>query len=64
MARVAAHSYADLEELLEVPRQRGEPGLLVLLDQVQDPGNLGNLLRTAEALGVHGVAVLATRRSV
>jgi 23S rRNA (guanosine2251-2'-O)-methyltransferase len=30
----------------------------VLLDQVQDPGNLGNLLRTAEALGVHGVAVL------
>jgi 23S rRNA (guanosine2251-2'-O)-methyltransferase len=58
VARVTAHPYADLEELLEVPRRRGEPGLLVLLDQVQDPGNLGNLLRTAEALGVHGVAVL------
>jgi 23S rRNA (guanosine2251-2'-O)-methyltransferase len=58
VARVTAHPYSELEDLLDVPRRRGEPGLLLLLDQVQDPGNLGNLLRTAEALGVHGVAVL------
>jgi 23S rRNA (guanosine2251-2'-O)-methyltransferase len=58
VARVSAHPYAALEEVLAVPRRRGEPGLLLLLDQVQDPRNLGNLLRTAEALGVHGVAVV------
>ncbi len=58
VARVAARPYADLEELLAVPRAKGKASLFVLLDQVQDPGNLGNLLRTAEALGVHGVVVL------
>jgi 23S rRNA (guanosine2251-2'-O)-methyltransferase len=46
-----------LEDLLAVPKGRGEPALFVALDQVQDPGNVGNLLRTAEALGVHGVLV-------
>jgi 23S rRNA (guanosine2251-2'-O)-methyltransferase len=58
VARVAARPYASLEELLAVPAQRGEPALLLLLDQVQDPGNLGNLLRTAEALGAHGVILV------
>jgi 23S rRNA (guanosine2251-2'-O)-methyltransferase len=58
VARVAARPYADLEALLSGPRGRGEPGLFLLLDQVQDPGNLGNLLRTAEALGAHGVVLV------
>lgn len=58
VARVAARPYAELEALLSGPRRRGEPGLFLLLDQVQDPGNLGNLLRTAEALGVHGVMLV------
>lgn len=57
VARVAPREYADLEDLLAVPAARGEPALFVALDQVQDPGNVGNLLRTAEALGVHGVLV-------
>lgn len=57
VARAAAWSYAALEEVLEIPGRRGEPGLFLVLDQVQDPGNVGNLLRTAEALGVHGVLV-------
>lgn len=57
VARVAPREYADLEDLLAVPRARREPALFVALDQVQDPGNVGNLLRTAEALGVHGVVV-------
>src|SRR5262249_27577613 len=39
------------------PARRGEPALFLALDQVQDPGNVGNLLRTAEALGVHGALV-------
>ncbi len=58
VARVAAWPYASLETLLDAPRRRGDPGLLLLLDQIQDPGNLGHLLRTAEALGVHGAIVL------
>lgn len=55
VARVAARAYASLDELLSVPSQRREPALFLALDQIQDPGNVGNLLRTAEALGVHGV---------
>jgi 23S rRNA (guanosine2251-2'-O)-methyltransferase len=57
LARVAPREYAELEDLLAVPRARGEPALFVALDQVQDPGNVGNLLRTAEALGAHGALV-------
>ena len=57
VARVAPREYAELEDLLAIPRVRGEPALFVALDQVQDPGNVGNLLRTAEALGVHGALV-------
>jgi 23S rRNA (guanosine2251-2'-O)-methyltransferase len=57
LARVAPREYAELEDLLAVPGARGEPALFVALDQVQDPGNVGNLLRTAEALGAHGALV-------
>ncbi len=57
VARVAPREYAELEDLLAVPAARGEPALFLALDQVQDPGNVGNLLRTAEALGVHGALV-------
>jgi 23S rRNA (guanosine2251-2'-O)-methyltransferase len=57
VARVAPREYAELDDLLAVPGTRGEPALFVALDQVQDPGNVGNLLRTAEALGVHGAVV-------
>jgi 23S rRNA (guanosine2251-2'-O)-methyltransferase len=57
VARVAPREYAELEDLLAIPGNRGEPALFLALDQVQDPGNVGNLLRTAEALGVHGALV-------
>jgi 23S rRNA (guanosine2251-2'-O)-methyltransferase len=57
VARVAPREYAELEDLLAIPGTRREPALFLALDQVQDPGNVGNLLRTAEALGVHGALV-------
>lgn len=57
VARVAEAGYAALDDLLAIPAQRGEPAFFLALDQVQDPRNLGALLRTAEAVGVHGVLV-------
>jgi 23S rRNA (guanosine2251-2'-O)-methyltransferase len=57
VARVAGASYASLGDLLAVPAERGEPAFFLALDQVQDPRNLGAILRSAEATGVHGVVV-------
>jgi 23S rRNA (guanosine2251-2'-O)-methyltransferase len=57
VARVAGASYADLDALLTVPGERAEPAFLLALDQIQDPRNLGAILRSAEATGVHGVIV-------
>jgi 23S rRNA (guanosine2251-2'-O)-methyltransferase len=57
VARVAAADYAELGEILQVPEEREEAAFFLALDQVQDPRNLGALLRTAEAFGVHGVIV-------
>jgi len=57
VARVAGASYASLGDLLEIPAGRGEAPFFLALDQVQDPRNLGAVLRTAEATGAHGVIV-------
>jgi 23S rRNA (guanosine2251-2'-O)-methyltransferase len=57
VARVTAAEYVDVEDLLGVARDRGEPVFLLALDQVQDPRNLGALLRTADAFGAHGVVI-------
>jgi 23S rRNA (guanosine2251-2'-O)-methyltransferase len=57
VARVASAEYVDLETLLDIPIAAGEPPFFLALDQIQDPRNFGALLRTADALGVHGVIV-------
>jgi 23S rRNA (guanosine2251-2'-O)-methyltransferase len=57
VARVARAGYATLEDVLAVPADRGEAAFLLAVDRVQDPGNLGAILRSAEATGVHGVVV-------
>lgn len=61
-AEVSTYPYLELVDLLDLIRERGEPPFLLLLDHILDPQNLGSLLRSAEAVGVHGV-VLARRRA-
>jgi 23S rRNA (guanosine2251-2'-O)-methyltransferase len=61
-AEVSGYPYLDLGALLDVVKGAGVPAFLLLLDHVQDPQNVGSLLRTAEAAGVHGV-VIARRRA-
>jgi len=63
VARIGEYTYADIEQVLAVAPSRGEPAFLLILDSVQDPQNLGTLLRTAEAVGIHGV-IIAERRAV
>lgn len=63
IAFVAAKSYSSLDEILESAHLRKEPPFLLLLDGVEDPHNLGAVLRTAEAAGVHGVCI-PERRAV
>jgi len=63
IALAAAHRYYDLDELLERAAASGEDPLLLVLDGIEDPQNLGSLLRTADAAGVHGV-IIPERRAV
>jgi 23S rRNA (guanosine2251-2'-O)-methyltransferase len=56
-AELAEFRYADLPDLLDAARARGEPPFLLLLDGVTDPQNLGALLRSAHALGAHGLVL-------
>lgn len=63
LAYAAPVAYATVDEILKRAEERGEPPFLILLDELEDPHNLGALLRTAEAAGVHGV-LIPKRRSV
>ncbi len=57
LAIVEARKYVSLDEILKYARRRQEDPFLLLLDSIQDINNLGSLLRTAEAVGVHGVVI-------
>jgi len=61
-AMVSPESYQDIDSLLAVSAKRREPPFFFLLDSIEDPRNLGAILRTAEAAGAHGV-ILPKRRA-
>ena len=55
IAMAAAKEYANLDDLLDIPEKRREEPFFVILDGIEDPQNLGSIVRTAEAAGVHGI---------
>lgn len=63
IAYVAVKDYITLDDLLAISQERKEPPLYCILDGIEDPHNLGAIIRTAEAAGVHGV-VIRSRRAV
>jgi 23S rRNA (guanosine2251-2'-O)-methyltransferase len=63
VAIVAAHAYAELEDILEVAKNKNEPPFLIIADEINDPHNLGAIIRTAEAAGAHGI-IIPKRNSV
>lgn len=62
-ARSAAIDYSTVEEILDFAESRNELPFVILLDELEDPQNFGAILRTAEAVGVHGV-IIPKRRNV
>lgn len=63
VASVAAYTYATIDDLFAVAEAKGEDPFFLLLDEIEDPHNLGSILRTADATGVHGV-IIPKRRAV
>lgn len=63
IAYVAAYQYASLEDLFKRAEEKNEAPFFVILDELEDPHNLGSILRTADATGAHGV-IIPKRRSV
>lgn len=63
IAFAAAYEYAEVEDMLKLAEEKGEPPFLILLDNIEDPHNLGAIIRTANLAGAHGV-IIPKRRAV
>ena len=61
VADVGAYPYVDVIDIIDHASQKSEPPFVLILDSLQDPQNFGTLLRTAEAVGVHGVVIPLAR---
>ena len=62
-ANVSAHEYSSVEDILELAKAKGEAPFIVICDEIEDSHNLGAIIRTAEACGVHGI-IIPKRRNV
>ena len=63
IAYAAAYEYAEVEDILKAAEEKGEPPFVILLDSIEDPHNLGAIIRTAHQAGAHGV-IIPKRRAV
>ena len=61
IAYAAAYEYAQVEDMLKLAEERQEPPFLILLDNIEDPHNLGAIIRTANLAGAHGVIIPKNR---
>lgn len=62
-AAVAAYNYAELDDLFKIAESRSEDPFFLILDELEDPHNLGSIMRTADAVGAHGL-IIPRRRAV
>lgn len=63
IAYTAAYDYATVEDILQVAKDKGEPPFIIILDNIEDPHNLGAMIRTANQAGAHGI-IIPKRRAV
>ena len=63
IAYAAAYEYAEVEDILKLAEEKGEPPFIFLLDGIEDPHNLGAIIRTANLAGAHGVIIPKHRAS-
>ena len=63
IAYAAAYEYAEVDDILEAARKKGEPPFIIILDGIEDPHNLGAIIRTANQAGAHGI-IIPKRRAV
>ena len=61
IAVAAAYEYAEVDDMLKAAKEKGEPPFLILLDNIEDPHNLGAIIRTANLAGAHGVIIPKNR---
>lgn len=57
IAMAAAYEYAEVDDILKIAEEKGEPPFIFLLDNIEDPHNLGAIIRTANLAGAHGVII-------
>ncbi|MCF0146905.1 MAG: 23S rRNA (guanosine(2251)-2'-O)-methyltransferase RlmB [Clostridium sp.] len=63
IAQVTPFKYSEIADILNVAKKRGQDPFIVILDEIEDPHNLGSIIRTAELCGVHGI-IIPKRRNV
>ena len=64
IAYAAAYDYAEIDDMLKLAEKRGEDPFLIVLDGIEDPHNLGAIIRTANIAGAHGVIIRRGERLV
>src|SRR3954454_16690691 len=63
LADVAAYQYAEIDDLFAAAEKSNQPPFFLLLDEIEDPHNLGSIMRTADSVGAHGI-IIPKRRAV
>lgn len=63
IAYIAAYEYAEVDDILQLAQEKNEPPFIILLDNIEDPHNLGAIIRTANQAGAHGI-IIPKRRAV